>query len=96
MFTRVVESASLSAAARHLGMTPSAVSKSMSRLEARLGVRLLNRSTRKLQPTPEGSDFYTQCVRILADIAAAEREAARGATPRGRIRVSANVPFGMH
>ena len=77
-------------------MTPSAVSKLIARLEARLGARLVNRSTRKLQLTPEGTAFYDSGVRILADIAAAEREAAAGAAPRGRLRVNCNVPFGLH
>ena len=77
-----------------LRMTPSAVSKLMARLEARLGSRLVNRSTRKLQLTAEGQAFYERAVRILADMAEAEREAAAGAAPRGRLRVNSNVPFG--
>jgi DNA-binding transcriptional LysR family regulator len=77
-------------------MTPSAVSKLVARLEARLGARLLSRSTRKLQLTPEGQAFYERSVRILADLEEAEREAAAGTAPRGRVRVNANVPFGLH
>jgi DNA-binding transcriptional LysR family regulator len=96
VFARVVELAGFSAAARTLGMTPSAVSKLMARLEARLGARLLNRSPRRLQLTPEGQAFYGRCVSILGDIDEAEREAAAGAGPRGRVRVNANVPFGLH
>ena len=96
VFVRVVEAGSFSAAARALRMTPSAVSKLIARLEARLGARLVSRSTRKLQLTPEGTAFYDSGVRILADMAAAEREAAVGAAPRGRLRVNSYVPFGVH
>jgi len=96
VFVRVVESGGFSAAARSFRITPSAVSKLVGRLEARLGSRLVNRSTRKLQLTAEGQAFYQRSVGILADIAEAEREAASGAAPRGRVRVNSNVPFGMH
>ncbi|SJM34895.1 LysR family transcriptional regulator [Mesorhizobium delmotii] len=96
VFVRVVEAGSFSAAARALRMTPSAVSKLIARLEARLGARLISRSTRKLQLTPEGAAFFDSGVRILADMAAAEREAAAGAAPRGRLRVNSYVPFGQH
>lgn len=96
VFVRVVEAGSFSAAARTLRMTPSAVSKLIARLEARLGARLVSRSTRKLQLTPEGTAFYDSGLRILADMAAAEREAAAGAAPRGRLRVNTYVPFGVH
>ncbi|TJW36434.1 MAG: LysR family transcriptional regulator, partial [Mesorhizobium sp.] len=96
VFVRVVEAGSFSAAARMLRMTPSAVSKLIARLEARLGARLISRSTRKLQLTPEGAAFFDSGMRILADMAAAEREAAAGAAPRGRLRVNSYVPFGQH
>jgi DNA-binding transcriptional LysR family regulator len=96
VFARVVESGGFSAAARALRMTPSAISKLIARLEARLGSRLVNRSTRKLQLTAEGQAFYQRSVDILGDIAEAEREAAAGAAPRGRVRVNSNVPFGLH
>ncbi|KAA3448498.1 LysR family transcriptional regulator [Mesorhizobium sp. SARCC-RB16n] len=96
VFARVVEAGSFSAAARRLRMTPSAVSKLIARLEARLGARLVSRSTRKLQLTPEGTVFYESGVRILADMDKAEREAAAGAAPRGRLRVNSYVPFGQH
>jgi DNA-binding transcriptional LysR family regulator len=95
VFVRVVEHAGFSAAARALAMTPSAVSKLVGRLEARLGVRLVQRSTRQLQLTAEGAAFHERCVRILADLDEAEREAA-GPRPRGRVRINANVPFGLH
>ena len=96
VFVRVVERGTLSAAGSLLGMTPSAVSKLISRLENRLGARLLHRTTRKLQLTPEGAAFYENGVRILGEIETAEREAAAGAVPRGRLRVNCNVPFGQH
>ncbi|TPK99980.1 LysR family transcriptional regulator [Mesorhizobium sp. B2-4-14] len=96
VFVRVVEAGSFSAAARALRMTPSAVSKLIARLEARLGARLVSRSTRKLLLTPEGAAFHESGQRILADMAAAEREAAAGAAPRGRLRVNTYVPFGVH
>jgi DNA-binding transcriptional LysR family regulator len=96
VFARVVESGGFSAAARALRMTPSAVSKLVSRLEARLGSRLIHRTTRKLQLSAEGQAFYQRSVEILADIAEAEREAAAGAAPRGRVRINCNVPFGIH
>lgn len=96
VFTRVVELGGFSTAARAFQMTPSAVSKLVARLEARLGVRLINRSTRKLQLTPEGTAFYERAIRILDEIAAAEREAAVGATPSGLLRVNTSVPFGLH
>ena len=96
VFVRVVDLGGFSVAARALRMTPSAVSKLIARLEARLGARLVNRSTRKLQLTPEGSAFHDRAVRVLADLDEAERSAAAGAAPRGRLRVNTNVPFGTH
>lgn len=96
VFVRVVEAGSFSAAARALRMTPSAVSKLIARLEARLGARLVSRSTRRLQLTPEGIAFHDSGMRILADMDAAEREAAAGAAPRGLLRVNSYVPFGQH
>lgn len=95
VFVRVVEQGGFSAAARSLGRTPSAVSKLIGRLEARLGVRLVNRSTRRLELTPEGALFHERGRRILAEIESTEREASSGAKPVGRVRVNANVPFGL-
>ncbi|MDX5629633.1 MULTISPECIES: LysR family transcriptional regulator [unclassified Brenneria] len=96
VFVQAIELGGFSAAARACGMTPSAVSKLVARLERRLGTRLLNRSTRQLQLTPEGCVFYERGVRILADLNEAERCASAHATPRGRLRVNANVPFAHH
>ncbi len=93
VFVRVVELCGFSPAARALRLSPSAVSKLIARLETRLGARLFNRSTRKLALTAEGNIFYERCVRILADVDSAEREAAAGAAPRGRLRVNCNTAF---
>lgn len=95
-FVHVVDRGSFSAGARVLGMTPSAVSKLIVRLEARLGTQLVHRSTRKLQLTPEGRNFYERSVRVLADMDEAERCAAAGALPRGRVSINASVSFGHH
>jgi DNA-binding transcriptional LysR family regulator len=95
-FVQVVERDGFSAAARALVMTPSAVSKLVARLEARLGVQLVHRSTRKLQLTPEGRQFYERSVRVLADLDEAERCAAPGAAPRGRVSINTSVSFGHH
>lgn len=96
VFARVVELGGFSAAARAFGMTPSAVSKLVARLEQRLGTRLVNRSTRRLQLTAEGCAYYERGIRILADLDEAERCASVHDTPRGRVRINANVPFGHH
>jgi DNA-binding transcriptional LysR family regulator len=96
-FVRAVERGGFSAAARDLGLTPSAVSKLVTRLEGRLGVRLLNRTTRSLALTPEGEAFFHRSQRILADIAEAEEEVGRSRSrPRGLLRVNVGTPFGMH
>ncbi|WP_309091447.1 LysR family transcriptional regulator [Phenylobacterium sp.] len=96
VFVRAVEYGGFSAAARHLRMTPSAVSKLVARLEARLGARLIHRSTRRLQLTAEGAAFHERALRILSELEDAERSVAAGAAPRGRVTVNANVPFGLH
>mgnify|MGYP003600198022 FL=1 len=96
VFVRVVELGGFSAAARACGMTPSAVSKLVSRLEERLGARLLNRSTRQLQLTAEGCGLYERGRQVLAALDEAERCAGVQDVPRGKIRVNANVPFGQH
>ncbi len=95
VFVRVVELGGFTQAARNLRLTPSGVSKLISRLETRLGSRLINRTTRKLTLTEEGQAFYQRAVRILGEMEEAEREAASGAAPRGRLTVNCNIPFGM-
>lgn len=94
VLVQVVEAGGFSAAARAARLTPSAVSKLVSRLEARIGARLLNRTTRKLALTAEGQVFYDRARGILADIDEAERTAA-GAAPRGRVRINSTVAFGL-
>lgn len=96
IFVRAVELGGFTAAARACRMTPSAVSKLVARLEARLGTRLVNRSTRKLQLTPEGCAFYERSISILADIAEAERHASSGERAVGPIRVNTSASFGNH
>lgn len=93
-FVQAVDRGGFSAAARSLGMTPSAMSKLVARLEARLGTLLVHRSTRRLQLTPEGQNFYDRAVRVLADLDEAERCAAAHAAPRGRVSLNASVSFG--
>lgn len=95
-FVQVIECGGLSAAARQRQVTPSSVSKLLARLEARLGVRLLNRSTRQLQLTPEGRGFYENSVRLLADLREVEGEASSGRSPIGRVRVNTSASFGLH
>ncbi len=94
VFARVFELGGFSAAARALRMTPSAISKLVGRLETRLGARLVNRSTRGLQFTPEGRLFYDRSIRLLADMDEVERSVAEAEVPNGKISVSANVPVG--
>lgn len=96
-FLRAVEGGSFAAAAKVLRQTPSAVSRSVARLESRLGVRLLARSTRSLALTPEGEKYRIQAQRILLDLDELERSFTSDKNePRGRLRVSASLPFGVH
>ncbi len=96
VFAKVVELGGFSAAAKVCCMTPSAVSKLVQRLEERLGVRLVNRSTRRLQLTAEGCAFYERVVRILTDIDEAERSAGAGETPEGRVRLNVSASYATH
>ena len=96
-FVRAVELGGFSTAARDMGLTPSAISKLVTRLEDRLGVRLLNRTTRKIALTPEGEAYFQRSQRILADIQDAESEVARfRAQPKGLLRINVGSAFGMH
>ncbi|HEX3138725.1 MAG TPA: LysR family transcriptional regulator [Rhizobacter sp.] len=95
VFIQVVERGGFSAAARALGMTPSAVSKLVGRLEGRLGTQLVHRSTRKLQLTAEGQQFHERSVRVLADMDEAERSVTTDAAPRGRVTINTSVSFGI-
>ncbi|MCI4591231.1 LysR family transcriptional regulator [Sphingobium sp. BYY-5] len=93
VFVRVVQEGGFSAAARSLDITPSAVSKLIARLEARLGTRLLLRTTRALTLTEEGEAYHHAALKILQDLNDADREASGGSV-RGRLRVNATIPFG--
>jgi LysR family transcriptional regulator for bpeEF and oprC len=88
VYLKVVESRSFSGAARLLGVSTSAVSATVFRLEQKLAVRLLNRTTRRVSPTPEGSEFYHRCKQIIADLEQAEISVSRtGSPPSGRLRI---------
>ena len=96
VFLRVVEAGSFSEAARLLLMTPSTVSKLIGRIEARLGVRLLERSTRRLSLTAEGQVYYEKSLALLAELDEVKRGLSRGAASAGgTIRVNASVAFGV-
>jgi len=96
-FVRVVEAQGFSAAAPALGLTPSAVSKLITRLEGRLGVRLLQRTTRAIHLTADGEAFYEQARRIVGEIAALEAELSdRRGTPQGLLRVTTSLAFSTH
>ncbi|SFL08870.1 LysR family transcriptional regulator [Rhodanobacter glycinis] len=94
-FVRVVEAKSFAAAAAQLGMTPSGVSRAVSRLEEQIGVRLLFRSTRALRLTDDGESFYQRCKDILADLGEAVEALNYARTkPKGKLRVAVNVSVG--
>jgi DNA-binding transcriptional LysR family regulator len=96
-FVRAVETGGFSAAARDLGLSPSALSKLVTRLEDRLGARLLHRTTRRLQLTAEGEAFYSRARPILAAMAEAEAEVTEaGSSARGLLRLHSGSAFGMH
>lgn len=96
VFLRVVEAGNYSGAARRLLMTPSTVSKLIARIEARLGVRLFERSTRRLSLTSEGRVFQEKSVALLAELDAIERDISQGAkSAGGTIRVNSTVSFGI-
>lgn len=95
VFARVVESNGFSAAAARLNLSKSAVSKQISRLEAELGVQLLNRTTRRLSLTEAGSAVYEHCARIVAEAEAAQQVASQlHALPRGTLRLAVPTAFG--
>ena len=95
VFVRVVELGSLSAAGRHLRLSPAVVSHRLQQLEQHLGARLLNRTTRQVQPTEQGQAYYAACQEVLAALDQAESVVAdAGGTPRGSLRVTAPLGFG--
>jgi DNA-binding transcriptional LysR family regulator len=92
VFTKVVETKSFTGAAEALGLPKSTVSRKLAQLEERLGVRLVQRTTRKLALTDIGEAYYERCARIVADVAQAEQLVTdMQATPRGRVRVTAPI-----
>lgn len=94
-FLRVAQKRSLSDAARELNMTPSAASRRLARIEDRLGVRLLNRTTRRVSLTSEGEAYLQSAGMILAQIERMEQEiTASRETPRGLLRINATFQFG--
>ena len=94
-FALVAKSGSLAKAAQELGLTPPAASKRLAAIERRLGVRLLQRTTRRLSLTPEGETYLHDGLRVLDDLEALERTVAGArAVPRGLLRVSATLGFG--
>lgn len=94
-FQVLMRCGSLSAAARELGLTTPAVSRRLAMLETRLGVLMLNRTTRRISLTPEGEEYLIQARRILADIQDMEHALSRSLSePRGQVRVNATLGFG--
>jgi len=89
LFIRLVERQSFTAAAADLGIPRSTASEVLRGLEARLGARLLDRTTRHVTPTLDGEDYYRRCVAILAEVEEAEA-AMRDAQPRGLLRIDAH------
>ncbi|HYP57660.1 MAG TPA: LysR family transcriptional regulator, partial [Beijerinckia sp.] len=97
IFAHVVETGSLTAAARKLELSLAVVSKRLAKLEAQLGIRLINRTTRRLSLTDEGERFYSRCLRILADLQEAQDEAANPhLPPAGLLRVASTAAFARH
>jgi DNA-binding transcriptional LysR family regulator len=95
VFSRVIGAGSLSAAARELSISPAVVSRKLAALETRLGVRLINRTTRRLHLTDEGASYLEACNRVLAEIEEADAAVAAGrGEPQGTLRVALPASFG--
>jgi DNA-binding transcriptional LysR family regulator len=95
LFVQIVKAGNLSAAARALNSSPAAMSRGLSALESRLGVRLVTRTSRSFELTEEGLRFYDRCVRIVTDIAEAEAEASsKGGAVKGMLRIGAPMELG--
>lgn len=96
VFTKVVASGSFTAAARLCGLSQTMVTKHVAALEARLGAKLLHRTTRRLTLTEAGRRFHDACLRILPEVAEAEVEAGAGnVEPRGVLRLNVPYSFGI-
>lgn len=97
VFTEAVKRRGFSAAGRQLNLSPSAVSKLVSRLEQRVGVRLLNRTTRQISLTEAGQIYFTRCLEILAEIEDAEESLTDyGQVPTGTLRINSTPGFAKH
>ncbi|KFE58004.1 LysR family transcriptional regulator [Pseudomonas syringae] len=97
VFVSVIESGSISAAAEQVGQTPSAISRTLSRLEAKLETTLINRTTRRMDLTEEGKYFLERARQILAQMEDLEEHLSlRHQTPAGRLRINAAFPFMLH
>ena len=97
IFVCVIECGSISAAAEQVGQTPSAVSRTLSKLEAKLDTTLINRTTRRMDLTEEGKYFFEQAKLILDQMdQLEERLSLRQQTPSGRLRINAASPFMLH
>jgi DNA-binding transcriptional LysR family regulator len=93
----ILDAGSIAAGAQRLGLTPSATSRLLARLETRLGARLAHRTTRSLQPTAEGLAFAAEARAALDRLTAAEAAANTArAAPSGMLRVNASVPYALH
>ena len=95
LFTRIVERRSFTLAAQDLGLLRSTATQAIKQLEARLGVRLLQRTTRQVRPTLDGEAYYRRCLAILDDVEDAEA-AFSGAKPRGQLRVDVQGTLARH
>jgi DNA-binding transcriptional LysR family regulator len=96
-FARAASLGSYTAAARALSISPSAVSKSVQRLEGQLGVRLFTRTTRSMVLTPEGHDLHERTLRLLREVEEIEQAAvAARAEPAGVLKIAAPLPIGLH
>lgn len=96
-FCKAAELGSFTIAAEVLGVTPASISRSVSRLEKRLGVRLFTRTTRSIALTPEGALYWKECKLALEQIAEAERAVSGAQTvPSGRLRVSVSAAYGTY
>ncbi|MFZ5937228.1 LysR family transcriptional regulator [Pseudomonas putida] len=97
LFCLAADTGSFTAAAAEAGVTPAAVSRSVARLEERLGVRLFVRTTRQMRLSDAGQAYYQQCRQALGQLVEAERQATGGqAVPSGRLRISAPTPYAHH
>jgi len=94
VFKRVVDAGSFAGAARHFGISPEMAGNHVKALEEHLGVRLLNRTTRRMHLTEAGAAYHTRCAQILSEIEQAETEAGSQQAPRGLLRFTGPLTFG--